>query len=41
MREFAVIAARRPYDEQRNTVKHTNALKPLLKISFPPVFSSQ
>ena len=41
MRTFAVIAARCPHYEQRNAVKHADTLKSLLKVGFPPVFTSQ
>lgn len=41
MRNIAVIAARCPHDEQRNAAKHADALKPLLKVGFPPIFPRQ
>ena len=41
MGDIAIIAARSPHDEQGDAIEHPDALKPLFKIGFPFVFTSQ
>lgn len=41
MGNLAVIAARCPHYKQRNAIEYPDALKPVLKIGFPPVFAGQ